>query len=527
MQALSQIWSTFSVSQKILVLSVAASVVVLSAVVTLLASRPDYTILFSNMKAEDAAQVAEKLRDQKIRYRLAANGTAIEVPSKDVHNARLSMASQGLPAGGSVGFEIFDKSSLGVTDFSQKMSYLRALQGELQRTISSMDPVQDARVHIVIPSEKLFTEDQAEASASVVVTLRGGATLSQPQISSIVNLVSASVEGLRPERVNLVDTAGKLLADGSGDDAMGLKMSSTQLDIKRSIERGIQRDVETMLDQVVGPGKAVVRVNTRVSFDQKETTSELFEPAGGGNQGIITKEERIEESYAGGPGIAGIPGTATNLQPAQNPAPAQANRGYSRTQNNTNYSVSKRFEKTSNAPGKVEQVNVAVLLDKEVGMAKVASIQEAVAAAAGIDAARGDRVVVQTMEFPKAEAPGRPGVAAAAEEYLRIGRPAIAVILLLIFAMFIKGAVSKQTAAITSSLPASVAVPASDNRMAAGASGTNFDAHDEAEVSIAKLIPPQAMPELPVDEAQAIAKDSPETVATIVRSWLAEDRKAA
>lgn len=527
MQALSQIWSSFSTSQKILVMSVAASVIVLSGVVTLLASRPDYTILFSNMKIEDAAQVAEKLRDQKIRYRLVANGTAIEVPSKDVHNARLSMASQGLPMGGSVGFEIFDKSSLGVTDFSQRMSYLRALQGELQRTISSMEPVQDARVHIVIPNEKLFTEDQAEASASVVLTLRGASTLTQPQISSIVNLVSASVEGLRPERVNLVDTAGKLLADGSGDDALGLKMSSNQLNIKRNIERGIQRDVETMLDQVVGPGKAVVRVNTRVSFDQRETTSELFEPAGGGNQGIVTKEERIEETYAGGTGTAGIPGVASNIQPGANPAGTQTNRGYSRTQNNTNYSVSKRYEKTSNAPGKVEQVNVAVLLDKEVGLAQVDGIQEAVAAAAGIDAARGDRVVVQTMEFPKPEAPAKPGIATAAEEYLRIGRPVMAVIMLLIFAMFIKGAVSKQTAAIARGLPATFAGERADNKVVPGTVGTNFDAQDEAEVSITKLIPPTANPELPVDEARAIAKDSPETVATIVRSWLAEDRKAA
>jgi flagellar M-ring protein FliF len=321
-----QLWTNLTPPQRVIVSFFAAALVVTTVVLAMVASRPDYTVLFSNLRPEDAAAIVQKLRDSKVPYRVTANGTAIEVPSASVYEVRLNLAGQGLPQGGNVGFEIFDKNSLGVTDFSQKMSYLRALQGELQRTISSLDGVSDARVHIVLPDDSLYSSEKKDASASVLLRLDGSRPPSDEQVAGIVNLVSAAVEGLKPERVSVVDTRGNVLADGSGQGRDSLRLTATQLDIKRAAERAIRSDVESMLDRVAGPGKAVVRVSARMSFDQKQTTSEIFEPAGGGTQGVIASQERTREVYgAGARSVGGVPGTASNVQPpAQRPAAAPA-----------------------------------------------------------------------------------------------------------------------------------------------------------------------------------------------------------
>ncbi len=451
LQAFARLWSNLTPPQRVIVTFFGAGVVVAAVAVAMVATRPDYTVLFANLKPEDASSIVQKLRDSKVAYRVTGNGTAVEVPSRDVSEVRLNLAGQGLPQGGNVGFEIFDRNSLGVTDFSQKMSYQRALQGELQRTISAIDGVSDARVHVVIPDESLYTTEQKDASASVMLRLNGAARPSEEQVSAIVNLVSAAVQDLKPERVTVVDTRGEVLSDGSGADRAGLKMSETQLDVKRGVERAIQSDVETMLDRVVGPGKAVVRVSSRMSFDQKETTSELYEPVGSGTEGIVSSKETTSETYGtGARGVGGIPGTSSNVAPAApRPPSAQASaQGYERRQESTQYQVSRRMEKTAEAPGKIEQLSLAVMVDEKVGREKILTIQQAAAAAAGIDTARGDKLVVEAIEFPAEEAPAKMPIAASVGKYLGLGRNALAMLMLAVFLFFVKGALSRQTISI-------------------------------------------------------------------------------
>ncbi len=526
LQAFSQIWTNLTSGQRVIFTFFAAAVVVAMVGVTLLASRPDYTVLFSNLKPEDAASIAEKLRDSKTPYRIAANGTAVEVPSKDVYDIRLNLAGQGLPRGGNIGFEVFDKGSLGVTDFSQKMNYLRALQGELERTITSVDQVADARVHIVIPEDTIYSDKQAQATASVLLNLKGTGRLEQENVASIVNIVSAAVEGLKPERVTVADTRGNLLADGAGEDKLGLKMSASQLDVKRSIEHSIQQDVGSMLDRVVGPGKAVVRVSARLSFDTKETTNELYQPAAGANQGIITSQEKISETYGsaarGTVGAGGVPGTGSNMNP---PVPrttsgtSGASGGYSRIQDTTQYQVSKKLEKVAEAPGRVETLNVAVMVDNEVGPAKLALLKDAVKAASGANRPT-DNVVVEGVDFPKEKAMEKPSLTASLGKFTDIGRNALAIVMLIVFAFFLKGTLAKQSITINGGQMAL------SRNSALGIQEQGTDGAQQSP-SAPALRKSSTNMDVPVASAQELAKQSPQEIATVVRSWLSEDKKVA
>lgn len=510
-----RLWTNLTSPQKLILTFFGAAVAVASVLVGTIASRPDYDVLFANLKPQDAAAITQKLSENKVPYRITGNGTAVEVPSTDVHQVRLNMAGEGLPEGGSVGFEIFDKTSLGVTDFAQKMNFQRALQGELQRTIGTLQGVQDVRVHIAMPDETLYSAEEKDASASVLLELNGSGSLNEEQVGSIVNLVSAAVEGLKPERVNVADTRGNLLHDGSGVDSGGIKMSSSQLGIKRNVERGIQHDVETMLDKVVGPGKAVVRVNARLSFDSRETTSELFEPSGEAGSGIITSQETTRETYGSGARNAGgVPGTASNTATGAAQPPANATRdGYEREQENTKYQVSKKLERVAQAPGGVEQLSVAVLVDKEVGADKIASIEQAVAAAAGIDPARGDRAVVQTVAFPKAAAPAKPTLAASAGKYLEVGRNVAALVILAVFALFLRGALSRQSINIQTQ----TTHPVQDI--------IHAQEPTPQPIVLEKRLPPEM--DIPLESAQQIAREKPEEIVEVVRTWMSDNKRAA
>lgn len=553
-----------SSSQRLIVTFFGAGVTVAAVVISMVASRPDYTVLFSNLKPEDAASIVQKLRDSKVSYRVSANGTAVEVPSKDVYEVRLNLAGEGLPQGGSVGFEIFDRNSLGVTDFTQRMDYVRALQGELQRTISSIDQVNDARVHISIPEDTLYSDKEKEATASVLLNLRSPGEIDQEKVASIVNLVSAAVEGLKPEHVTVADTRGKLLSDGSGSSS-AFRLSASQLDLKRGIENEIQRNVETMLEPVVGRDaegnpKAVVRVNAQLKLDSTETTTESYtRPAGApGANGLLTVDETTSETYGKGAGqgagapVGGAPGVASNTQPnaASPPTTGQRENGYNREQYKREYMVDRTTQKSQSLPGQVQKLSVAVMVDKDVPATKLESIRNAVAATAGITPSNGT-VVVESVEFPKEKPADKPGIASSLGNYLNVGRNALGIILLAGFAFFMKGALAKQTITITGGaartqtasgggslfgggeFPASGASaqasesPFSNFSQDAGpASFTGESAGGPSEPASVHMKKAPDEPGLPLGEAQELAKSNPEEVATVVRTWMAEDRAA-
>ena len=320
----------------------------------------NYQILFSSLNQEDAAEVVAKLKEQLIPYELDMNGTVVKVAADKVLETRLSLAGNGLPRGGGIGFEIFDKTSFGTTDFVQKMNYQRALQGELARTIRQFQQVQEARVHIAAPTESVFIEDQKPPSASVSVKLRGNNQLEQKQVQAIVNLVASSVQGLTEENITVVDTAGRLLFRKRGGE-MG-QMSDTQLEFQQNTEKALRDKLETMFEQVVGAGKAIARVAVELDFNQTETTEETFDPEG---QVVRSEQLLTEANGQSGSTPQGIPGVKGNLATFNEPGASGGAGGANGNRNNVtrNYEVSKTVKKVKGSMGKIKRLSVAVMVD--------------------------------------------------------------------------------------------------------------------------------------------------------------------
>lgn len=318
------LWDQMTSSQKLMVLLAIALGVVAMVLLLSRAGKTQMVPLYTNLSASDAADIVAKLREMRVPYEISDGGTTIRVPFPDVYETRMNLASQGLPKGGTVGFEIFDKTSFGVTEFTQKMNYRRALQGELTRTILQLREVEDARVHIAIPEPELYTDEQKPPTASVMVKLRSGATLTKGQVQGIVRLVSSSVEGLNPSNVTVLDVDGNILYAASDDSETGMvaSLSVSQLEAKRAYEKDLEKSVESMLTEVLGPRKVVVRVNAEINFDRREQNSEVFQPMPTG-LGVIREQTKVHEvrSTVSAP-PAGVPGTASNVDAAGTPGNA-------------------------------------------------------------------------------------------------------------------------------------------------------------------------------------------------------------
>lgn len=274
---LKSLFSRFTLQQKILLGITAGVIITLFIILFSVFNQPAYSVLFSNLAPEDASRVVDHLTTQKVSYKLEDNGSTIKVPKEDVYKLRLSLASQGLPSSGVVGYEIFDKSTMGMSEFMQKISYKRALEGELARTIMQQDGVEGARVLIVMPEKSVFKNEEKQPTASVVLKLRGGHHLSKNNIAAILNLVSNSVEGLSPNNVTLLDTRGQLLSKG-GENNLLSGFSSEQYEIKQSVENYLAGKAQKLLDNIIGYGNALVQVDVELNFNQVEKTMHTFDP---------------------------------------------------------------------------------------------------------------------------------------------------------------------------------------------------------------------------------------------------------
>ena len=258
------------------------------------AGRPDYQVLYSDLTMEDSAAIFQRLKESKIPYQLSADGKTILIPRENVYEMRLELAAQGLPEQGSAGFELFDDTKLGMTEFLQNVNYQRALQGELARTIGRFDEVESARVHLVMASRSLFVEEQEPATASVILKMRSGKWLGKEQIQGIVHLVSSSISGLRPENVTIVDGNGKMLA-GFPDKSGMAGVTSDQLAFQEKVEKNLETRVKTMLEKALGPERAIVRVSADIDFQQHEQTEERYFP----DNRVIRSEKRLNENASG------------------------------------------------------------------------------------------------------------------------------------------------------------------------------------------------------------------------------------
>ena len=279
------------------------------------------------------------------------------MPSSKVYDVRLQLASQGLPQGGGIGFEIFDKTSFGTTEFVQKLNYKRALQGELARTIMAMGPVEQCRVHLAIPEKSLFVREGEEerATSSVLVRLRSGKSLSGMQVDGIIHLVASSVEGLDSKDVTVVDTKGNVLSKPSGDVA---GMSASQFEYQGNYAKDIETRIASILEPVVGKGKVRAKVSAELDMSRVETTEEKFDPE---SQVVRSEQKQTEKSST--VGASGVPGVTSNL-PGKKAAASTPSQGSSEKQNQTvNYEITKVISRTVNAPGMVKKITAAVLVD--------------------------------------------------------------------------------------------------------------------------------------------------------------------
>jgi flagellar M-ring protein FliF len=371
---------------------------------------PQMTPLFTDLSFDDSAAIVKDLERQGIPYELKADNAIVLVPKDTVPRLRMKLAEAGLPKGGGVGYEIFDKSdALGATSFVQNINHLRALEGELARTIRAIDRVQAARVHLVLPERALFSRDKAEASASIVLKVRG--TLEAQQVRAIRHLVASAVNGLKPERVSIVDEAGRLLADGATETALGLSADERQV----AFERRLRDQVEAIVTSVVGPGHTRVQLTADFDFNRVTQTSEKFDPEGR----VMRSSQTREESSASNEGRDGQVTVGNELPgAARPPADGNATREQSKkSEEILNYEISRSTKTEVTEGGRVNRISVAVLVDgsypkndrgettyqpreKE----EIDRIAALVRTAIGFDQKRGDQVEVVNLRFAEVPA---------------------------------------------------------------------------------------------------------------------------
>ncbi len=363
----------------------------------------EYDVLFSQLAESDAATIVDRLKQLKIPYMLADDGTTIEVPATQVHEVRLRLMSGGVPLSGNVGFEIFDKQGLGATEQSQRVSYQRALQGELARTISTLNDVKQARVHLVLPESTLFKRDRQDARAAVTLTMKAGATLNHEQILGVQRLVAASVAGLEPGKVVVTDQRGITLSAPDSLDGSSGELTEARLTMKREIEDYVTRKVSHLLDSTYGPGQAIVSADISLNFDEIHRTVQELEPSA---------VRRRRQVFAGNPPADGAADTVTTDATAD----VAAHGSNARSSMDVEYEYGRRVEQVIAAPGSVTRISVGVVVPGTLTPEKQQHITDLVRMAAGVNEQRGDAIVVQTLDQIGGKPATEPKTDATAEE---------------------------------------------------------------------------------------------------------------
>ena len=336
--ALMSIFNKLSIQQRLMLGGISVVALVLLLFILFAFNEPAYTTLYSNLPANEASEVVTYLNNQKIGYRLDNGGSSISVSKVDVYEVRLALAGKGIPSAGMIGYEIFDKNTIGMSEFMQKINFKRALEGEIARTIIQQDGIENVRVHIVNPEKAVFKNEQREATASVVVKLRGGNSLSQNSIMAITNLVASSVEGLDVSNVTIIDNKGRLLSKKSEDSELAIN-SGKQYEIKSGIENYLANKAQTILDKIVGYDNSDVKVNVDIDFKQIEKTLETIDP-----ESQIAISEQSSKNTSSGKSLS------------------DSNAVFSES-TTTNYELSKTIEHMIDGSGNIKRITVAAVIN--------------------------------------------------------------------------------------------------------------------------------------------------------------------
>jgi flagellar M-ring protein FliF len=383
---------------------VALALMAFFAYLTLQVTSVPMVVLFTDLTVEDSAAITKDLERQTIPYELKNDGAIVMVPKDQVTRLRMKLAESGLPKGGGVGYEIFDKSdALGATSFVQNINRLRALEGELSRTIRSLDRVQAARVHLVLPDRPLFSHEKADPSASIVLKVRG--QLEPQQVRAIRHVVASAVPGLKPQRVSVMDETGRLLADGNTDDSPG---GVTADERKIAYERRMREQIESIVNSVVGPGRSRVQLTADFDFNRITQTSDRFDPEGR----VVRSSQTREETSASSDPTANTVSVGNELPGAQAQAPQQPKDQNRKTEEIVNYEISRTTKTEVIEGGGVKRVSVAVVVDGTYAKndkgelayqprtkEEIDRIAALVRTSIGFDAKRGDQVEVANLRF--------------------------------------------------------------------------------------------------------------------------------
>ncbi len=368
----------------------------------------NYAILFENLKPQDAALIVQYLDKKNIPYVIPKDGV-IEVPKDKVSKLRLDIAAQGLPKSSTVGFELFDKNSFGATDFEERIKYLRALEGELERTIEAIDAVESAKVNIAIPKQSVFVSKQVPPSASVLIKLKPNMILTPKQIQGIKYLVASAVPRLKPENVKIVDQYGNPL--GENDElTQNNELLKTEMFYKKRLEKGLEEKIVSILAPIVGgKNKVVAKVNVDLDFSQVKSKSTIYDP-----NNVVRSEQTIEESKIGTKPkpVGGVPGAVSNIGPVQGMKSNNVVEKYNKSEATTNYEISTTVKDVKEPLAKIKRITAAVVVDghyqkdkkgniKFIPLSKIelANIENLVKNTIGFDPKRGDSVTVSSFEF--------------------------------------------------------------------------------------------------------------------------------
>jgi flagellar M-ring protein FliF len=570
MGQLKKLLASLSLRQRI---SIAVAVVLVGASLWALINwkrERDFRPLYSGLSAEDAGAVVQKLRESGADYRLAENGAVVLAPEAKVAELRLQMAAAGLPKSGRVGFELFDKSNFGLTDFAEHINYRRAVEGELERSVMALTEVQQARVHVTFPKDSIFLEARQPAKASVMVRLKPGARLSPPNVVAITHLVASAVEGLLPEAVSVLDMNGNLLGrprrPASLEDG---QPSEAVLEFRHQMEKDLVAKINSTLEPLLGPEKFRAGVSVECDFSSGEQSEETFDPT----RSVMSSSQKTED-LSGVNAASGVPGTASNL-PRPTSRPGAAGQGTTRRTENISYQSSRTVRRVRLPQGSLRRMSAAVLVDHSVrwegsgagakrvldppSPEKLKVIRELVAAATGFNAERGDQLIVESLPFESTlsleapapqtapAAPPAPGLPPWLERLQRQSSPLLlaavagGVVLLILAAAVLFWIGRKRRkgreVALRAGLPGAAGAPALESGEASKHAEQNLQSRFAEQLALrdrqeAEALSAMKLPLVTTKKAEVLAKHlvelakkDPASTTQVLRTWLKERQR--
>ncbi|ATM96308.1 flagellar MS-ring protein [Yersinia frederiksenii] len=543
---------------KIPLLIAAAAAIAIIVALMLWAKSPDYRVLYSNLSDRDGGDIVTQLTQLNIPYRFADHGGALLIPADKVHETRLRLAQQGLPKGGAVGFELLDQEKFGISQFSEQVNYQRALEGELARTIGTLGPVLNVRVHLAMPKPSLFVREQKSPTASVTLALQPGRALDDGQINAIVYMVSSSVAGLPPANVTVVDQTGRLLTQS---DSAGRDLNAAQLKFTNEVENRFQRRIETILAPMVGSGNVHAQVTAQVDFASREQTDEEYKPNQAANQGAVRSQQVSSSEQLGGSNVGGVPGalsnqpSATPVAPIEVPQPAAAPGATGAAANNanaanspattrstatssnsrhdqtTNFEVDRTIRHTQQQAGMVQRLSVAVVVNygsdkagKPIALTKdqLAQVESLTREAMGFSTDRGDTLNVVNTPFNATDNASGNALPfwqqpSFFDQLLNAGRYLLILLVAwILWRKLVRPLIAKKQIADKAA--------ASVNNIVQTAQATETAKQSKEELALRKKNQQRVSAEVQAQRIRELADKDPRVVALVIRQWMSNDQ---